>query len=355
MVSEDSILTKNEQRVLYGLVKFPNNSDKDISKKINMVESTFTTIKNRLADRGLFQPYIVPMLNRLGCELMGIIFSNFNLVIPLEQRINITKRTIEVSEEIFLSIGAEEKGFSCSFSKDYTDFASINETRTETFGRIGLLEGEFPHEVIFPFNISKVRNFFNFSRFLEKAFSIEGIEEEKNIKEEWFKRDSLLTLTENEKKILTALIEEPNATTQQLGDKANISKQASATIKNKLFNEYHILKRIVIPNIKKLGFKIFAFYSFKFSPKEKPNEEALEFLNSSSSMFFANRRFEVVIVSVYSDYNAYKEDKMQKFKYLKEKKLITYNPIVRKFEYDRIKVIKDFAFVPITKKILKME
>ncbi len=72
-------------------------------------------------------------------------------------------------------------------------------------------------------------------------------------------------------------------------------------------------------------------------------------------MFFANRRFEVVIISVYRDYNAYREDKMQKFRYLQKNEIKIFNPIVRRFEYDRVKVVKDIAFAPITKKILQKD
>ena len=260
----EKILTKNEELVLFGLCRFPNDTDKGISEKLKMVESTFTTIKNKLSEQGLFQPYFVPMVNKIGCELMGIIFSNFNLVIPLEQRINITKRTIEISDEIFLSIGEPEKGFSVSLSKNYTDFARINEIRTETFGRIGLLEDEFPHEILFPFEISHIINFFNFDQLLKDSFSIESFEDKED-KDEWFKGDPITNLSDNEKKVLISIIENPENTTQEIGDSVGITRQSAGTIKNKFIEEYGLIKRIIVPNLKKIGFKIFTFYSFKFN------------------------------------------------------------------------------------------
>ena len=113
------------------------------------------------------------------------------------------------------------------------------------------------------------------------------------------------------------------------------------------------MKKIVIPNIKKLGFKIFTFYILKFSPRKRPTEQDFNFLNSSSTMFFANRRFEAVIISVYRDYNAYKEDRMQKYRYLQKNEIKIFNPIVKRFEYDRVMVIKDITFAPLTEKILQ--
>ena len=294
-------------------------------------------------------------------ELLGVIFTDFSLVIPLEQRINRSKRTIEVSDEIFLSIGEPEKGYSLSISKNYTDFARINETRTETFGRMGLLEGEFPHEIIFPFELSCIKNFFDFSELLKKTFSIEGFDKKDD--NAWFKNPEpeentelkKVKLTDTEKKVFLAIIENPDATLNQIGEIIGISRQSVAKIKKDTLEKNDLIKRMVVPNLKKLGFKMFVFYRLKFSPQKPPSEQDLRVLDSNSSIFYAYRRFELVILAVYRDYNAYKEDKMEKFRYLKENNLITYNPIVRKFEYDRIEVIKDFTFAPITKKILQLD
>ncbi len=349
----DKNLSKNDEKVLYGLVKFPDNTDKEISEKLDMVESTFTTIKNKLIQQKYFVSYDIPMLNRLGCELMGIIFSNFSYIVPLEQRAALSKRQIEKSEEIFLSIGEPEKGFSLSLSKNYTDFAIINDNRTQTFGAMKLLENIFPVEIIFPFNhqLSTIRNFFDFSSILNKAFELEEIEKNGE-SDQWFEDGPLINLSDNEKKVLIALIENPDATMQEIGELVDISRQSAAKIKKMLFEEKKLLKRLVVPNLKKIGFNMFAFYRLKFNPEHLLSEKDFEFLNGNSSMFFANRRFEVVIIASYLNYNDYKEDKMKKFKYLKENNLMTYEPIVRKFTYDRMEVLKDFAFGQITKKIL---
>jgi len=109
------------------------------------------------------------MLNYLGCELLAVIYTQFNPVIPLNERIKTTKKTIEVFEEIFFSAGEQEKGFSISLSKNYTNIGKINEIRTETFGKVDLLEQEYPTEVIFPFETSHINRFFDFSRILKKS------------------------------------------------------------------------------------------------------------------------------------------------------------------------------------------
>ena len=168
------LLTKNEKKVLYGITRYPALNDSDLSAVMNVKLSTLTSIKRRLAHEGYFRSLMVPLVNRLDCELLAIIYMQFNPVIPLRERVETTKRTIEVFDEIFFSVGEEEKGFSMSLSQNYTNIGRINEIRTETFGKLGLLEKEYPHEVIFPFETSHIHRFFDFP-VLSHLFSLEEI------------------------------------------------------------------------------------------------------------------------------------------------------------------------------------
>lgn len=166
-------LTKNEKKVLYGITRYPTVTDSELADTIDVKLSTLTSIKRRLADHGYYRTLMIPLVNRLGCELLAIIYMQFNPVIPLQERVETTKKTIEVFDEIFFSVGEEEKGFSMSLSQNYTNIGRINEIRTETFGRLGLLEKEYPHEVIFPFETSHIHRFFDFAQILKQLFSIE--------------------------------------------------------------------------------------------------------------------------------------------------------------------------------------
>jgi len=169
---KQSTLTKNEEAVLYGLIKYPHLNDSELHDYINIKLSTLTSIKNRLIQQGYLRALLVPMLNRMGFELLATIYTEFNPVIPLEERISTTKQTIEVFDEIFFSVGEQEKGFSISLSKNYTAIGRINDIRTETFGEVGLLDKEYPHEVIFPFETSHITRFFDFSRALRSFFNL---------------------------------------------------------------------------------------------------------------------------------------------------------------------------------------
>jgi len=343
-------LTKNEEKVLYGLVKHPDLNDTVLSSTLDVKLSTFTSIKKRLKDQGLFRIVNVPLLNRLGCELLTIIYTRFNPVIPLEERIRTTKKTIEIFEEIFFSVGEQDKGFSVSMSKNYTNIGRINDIRTETFGKLGLLEDEYPQEAIFSFENSSINHFFDFSRVLKNLFSIE---DDDKIKDNigWFNTLQEVHLSNKEKKTYLTLIENPEDTTTEIGKQVGVSRHTIARMK-KDFIKNNFIKTITLPNLQKLGFEILAFYPINFNPGKAPNKKDLQILDTYSTIFRASRLFETILISAYPTYQDYKEDKMFKIRYLKENNLISTNPLIGEYMFERMVVIKDFDFAPLVKKTL---
>ena len=344
-----TLLTKREEKVLYGLVRYPELNDSELSSALDIKLSTLTSIKRRLTVNDFYHNLNIPMINRLGCELLAIIYMQFNPVIPLEKRIQTTKKTIEVFDELIFSVGEQEKGFSISLSQNYTNIGRINEIRTETFGKLGLLEKEYPQEVIFPFETSQISRFFDYSRLLKKMFSLE--ESEPEINSEWFNNMKKPELSLKERKVYAALVEYPNATTQNIGKKVELSRHTVARMRNSFF-EKALLKQISLPNLKKLGVELFTFYHIRFNPNKAPTKSDIAYLDSPFTVLLSSRKFETIILSAYPTYQDYKEDEMNKIRFLKENNLIAYPPFVGTYMFERMAVIKDFDFAHITKKIL---
>ncbi len=167
-----SELTKKEKLMLYGLVRYPQLTDKQLSEKLDLKHSTVTSIRHRLKENEYLRKLIIPKLQSMGCEMLVVIYTNFSPLIPLEERVEITGKAIEVFDEIFFSVGEQDKGFSLSFSKDYATIGRINDIRTQTFGGRGLLEEEYPNMVVFPFEISKIYRFFDFAPLLRNSFEL---------------------------------------------------------------------------------------------------------------------------------------------------------------------------------------
>ncbi len=341
-------LTNYEKKVLYGITKFPNASDRQIAEKFGIKQSTVSAIRKRLREENYYKVYLVPMLQNFGAEIMAIIYTNFNPVIPLERRVEVTEEKIEASEEIFFSMGEEDKGFSISFAKNYTSIGKINDVRTYTFGSLGLLDRQYPREVIFPFELSKIYRFFDFSPLLSTLFEInDEVKENGN-----FFEIKKVSFSKREKKIFCKIIEHPEKSSKEVAEMIGVTRHTVGRLKKKFMNGY--MKTIVIPDFSKIGLKILAFYHVPLNPHNPPNfeKDELKQLLCNEIVFLAARRFEFVAISMHDSFESYKLCKTNIMQKLKENDWILLNPLIRTYSLNKAKIIKDFNFLPITKKLL---
>lgn len=345
-------LTEKEKLTLYGLVKYPHLKDKELSRKLNLKHSTVTSIRRRLREKEYFRKLIIPRLEMIGCRMLVVIYTNFSPLIPLEERVEITEKTIEAFEEIFFSVGEQDKGFSLSVSRDYATIGHINDIRTWTFGGRGLLEEEYPHMVVFPFEISKIYRFFDYAPLLKKSFQL-NLEEEKDEVDLDFNPQNHVTFSDTEKNVFCMLVGYPEMSDSGIAREVGVSRHTVSRLR-KNFDEKNLVKRTVIPNLKKLGFEILAFYHFRFDPRNPPNMENDDaaMLLTDSTIFLATRMFEAVMVSVYTNYDSYKSDQTKILQVLKGHRWITKEPMIRTYGLNTMVFIKDFKFAPITRKIV---
>ncbi len=345
-------LSRNEALVLWGLVAHPSLSDKELAERLDMPYSTFSTIRKRLKERDFFRTVQVPMMQNLGAELMAVMYTFFNPAISVQQRAGITTRTIEIFEEIFYSVGETHKGFSVSFSGNYTAIGQITERRIETFAREGLLDQQQPKEVIFPFEISQVPLFFDFDQLIAYEYDIEM---NTSVKRGLESGSHDVNLSNTEKTILLAMVEKPEATDLVLAKSVQMSRHTVSKVRHKLEEAGLIVKKR-IPNLNKLGFKVMTFNHINFNPSKPLDNELLksDVLNNPSSIFLAARPFECVLLSVYKDYEAYREDHGIRLQHLKENNYLADMPAAGKYMIPSMVMMKDMVFGPIVKKTLML-
>jgi DNA-binding CsgD family transcriptional regulator len=347
-------LTDKEKTMLHGLIKYPHLTDKELSEKLGLKHSTVTSIRHRMKENEYLRKLIVPKLQSMGCEMLVVIYTNFSPLIPLMERVEITGKTIEVFPEIFFSVGEQDKGFSLSLSKDYATIGRINDIRTQTFGGRGLLEEEYPNTVVFPFEISKIYRFFNFAPLLRSGFELDIEVEETRVKTVDFgSMEESAVLSDTEKNVYCMLVSYPELSDSDIGRELGISRHTVSRLRRR-FEQNNLTSRIVLPNFVKLGFEILAFYHICFDPRNPPdmeNDEATSLMNDST-VFFASRRFEAVVISIYRDYEEYKEDRTRIMQVLKENQWIATDPMIRSYGLNTMAFIKDFKFAPIASKIV---
>ena len=348
-------LTKKEKLMFYGIVKYPQLTDKQLSRKLDLKHSTVTSIRHRLKENEYFRKLIIPRLQNMGCKMLVVIYTNFSPLIPLGERVEITGKTIEVFEEIFFSVGEQDKGFSLSLSRDYATIGRINDIRTQTFGGRGLLEEEYPNMVVFPFEISKIYRFFDFAPLMKSSFELD-LEEDEEVMDVGFKHRESVVFSDTEKNVYCMMVSYPEFSDSDIGRELGVSRHTVSRLRRG-FEKDNLVKRITLPNLKKSGFGILAFYHIRFDPRNPPNMENDDAasLMSDSTILLASRMFEAVMISVYSDYDDYKGDRTRVMQVLKENKWIAEDPMIWSYGLNTMVFIKDFKFAPVARKIVSCD
>jgi len=351
-IMEKNELTDNEKLMLYGLVNYPKLTDKQLSEKLELKHSTVTSIRHRLRENEYFRSLAIPRLQNMGCKMLVVIYTNFSPLIPLEERVEITGKTIEVFDEIFFSVGEQDKGFSLSLAQDYATIGRINDIRTQTFGGRGLLEDEYPNMVVFPFEISKVYRFFDFAPLLKSSFELD-LETDNIARDVGFVDDEDVLFSDTEKNVYCMLIKYPELSDNDIGTELGVSRHTVSRLRRG-FGENNLVKKINLPNLKSLDFEILAFFHIRFDPSNPPDIEKNEAssLMSDSTIFMASRMFEAAMLSIHVDYDGYTRDKTRIMQVLKENKWIAEYPTIRTYSLSELIFIKDFKFAPIARKIL---
>lgn len=343
-------LSRNERIVLWGLVAHPDLNDLELAKKLEMHYSTLCTVRKRLQDNDYYRTIRVPVLQRLGAEMLAVIYTVFNPAISVQERAKITTRTIEISEELFYSVGETHKGFSVSIASRYQDLCRINDVRIETFAKAGLLDQKHPTEAIFPFDISHIPRFFDYAPLLAQAF---GIAEPGSRDGGLPHGTARVELSQMEKRVLLGMVEDPDMSEKELAEKLGLSRHTSSKARKRLEDEGLVMKRR-IPNLAKLGFKVLAISHIMFNPRKPFDERLLDrgILLNPATVMLAARKFECITLSVYNEYEDYREEHTRDLQYLKENDYLIDMPNTAKYMIPSMVVMKDMSFGPMVRKTL---
>ena len=348
-------LSHNEELVLYGMVRFPNRNDRELAEVLKIKDSTVNYCRNQLEKREMFQVVYVPVLNRLGFEILSINFAEYNLKLSPTKRMDIMS-DIESSNDIFLRLGEAEKEFSISFNKNYSEFIANTHERTEVMGNLKLITKALPENVVFSVNSSEVLNFFDYSKLLQANFHIDlknlNIEAVKESHVPYFDNSELVNLSENDKAVFYALVDYPNKSIKEISEleTVKLNRHTVSKLRERYLSE-GLMKKIIIPNLGLLDYDLLVYYHFRFLPNSPITPEIVQNLNSSSTVLFFHNKYEAVLLSAFQNYSEYKEDKVVKYTYLNSHDILGKSPNPRKYVLNQIKYLRKFDFKLLSRKI----
>ena len=350
MMSE---LSRNEKTVLHGLVAFPALNDQQLAARLGMRYSTFCTVRKKLSDNDYYTTAKVPVLQKLGAEMFAVVYTAFNPAISVNERANLTKRTIEVFDEIVYSLGETHKGFSLNLAGNYSDLCRINDIRIDTYAKAGLLDQRHPTDVLFPFSLSHIPRFLDYAPLLGCKM---GVETPRGLSQGLPHDFVQVCLTENEKRVMHGLVSNPDMNDKELAGHLGMSRHIVSKSRKKLEAENLIIKKR-IPNLLKLGFKVKTLSHIRFNPKKPLDRHLLDsgILQTPSTTLLAARKYECIAISTYLDYEDYRDTYTPMVQYLKENDYLAEMPETTKYVIPSTVRMKEITFGPIVKKILGIE
>ncbi len=346
-------LTPKEQMVFYGLVKFPELNDKNLSRKLKIKRPTVTAIRNKLKRQNFYSSHVIPDFKLLGYELMTFIWGKSSMLAPLEEKMGIPaiKKAMQAPETVF-QIATDNEFFAFLIFKNFTEFKKMDEEWAHVYEKYSSKEHDVKI-VHFPFEISEILSLFDYSSLLKKLFKLEFEEEQKAQKPKTPKPNPLIELKEREKTILSALIKYPQLNDTEIAKKINITRQTFSKIKSKLI-KHGAIKLVNEPNFKKIGCELFVNIYSKFNPQIDSNKRRLlleKSKNKCPMVFDVESNTEEVCASLFEDYLSFKiaQDELEKGH--KENDLLLKDPITQIIPIQQIKFHRT-NFISITEKAL---
>jgi len=295
-------LTKKEQRVLYGLVKYPTLNDRQLSEETRVKHSTITAIRRRMHEEALFKTVRIPAMNKLGYELTVIGYGSFNTSANERLRSQFTNDLKKENKGLHYFLTSPEFYFFISAARNYTSFRKWAEELEYKFSRTDLF-GSPKTWAIFPYGASKQVSNFDYSRAVSLMY---GVKEDMAVK---FPSQKVETrrLTKKERAVLQGLVDYPELTDVALSEKIKASRQVISSMK-KRFEDNGLLRTTRVIDLGKVGYSILSFAHMEFEPKTplKAGEGMARSAMAVSPIFYALvGKSESIHCSAYRTYNDY--------------------------------------------------
>ncbi len=300
-------LTENDKLVLYGLVRYPLQNNRELSETIGLNQSTVTAIHRKLKERGYVKTVIIPLLQEFGCEVLAVTYGTFSSSVPLKTRLQMSKKIAEKQEEVFWAVSESTQGISFQLSRDYTNVKRNVEELEKVYHKENLTREPSISLLVFPFELTNIMNYFDYAPFLKSTFGIDDIIKEKTGTQKKTIKD--INLNDKEKHIYHSLIKFPQLSDKKLAEEINISRYKVAR-ERKRFEENLLIKTIRIVDLQKVGFDILVLNHMMFDmniSSEKKEEGIKTLMNRKQPIFMLVGEIDGISLVPYESFEDFRE------------------------------------------------
>jgi len=346
-------LTKKEKLVFYGLIRWPELNDIELSMKINVSRSTITTIRRKLDERKLYSTLNIPDLTKIGCDLLLVSYSNFVPSVSYRIRKEYSDILMKTYPELFFEISTNKRRVYFSAGRNFTEIKRSIDNSGEIHVRQELVSERRNTYVYFPLNLTELFRFFDYAPLLKHHFHLEiddGYERKTT-------RAEMARFTENEKLVFYTMVKYPGLTGGQIARRVSMSRQTVNAMKNRFLSD-GLLRTVRIPDIRKLGFELMVFSHMHFNPKkpiDKRHRGIELMLSKRSQILKISGNSEAIVLSVFENYTEYLETYDELLDFYERNRFLLGNPVIRIFPIKSKRLLMDMRYAPLVKKVLGIE
>ncbi len=295
-------LTANEKQVLYGLVRHPVLNDRELSELLNVKVSTVTAIRRRLRRADYFATRRIPMMNRLGWELL--VAGHARLDLTQGQALPRLRDALKdrLPSLFHVTAAADHLSF-LGFAQDFTSARSEVDELRQSLDRAKLLSDGDVHLTALPMSLTSVPAFFDYSHTLALAFDLEDRMSPRLDRA----KVGDVELTRKETEVLKGLVRYPELSDKALASRVKVSRQAVSKMRRE-FESEGLIRTARLPNLRLLGFDLYITAFARFVPAStlRSRMDAFErLLRQSPTFFLASDDSEAVVIGASRTYEQF--------------------------------------------------
>lgn len=371
----DRSFSVNERLTFYGLVQYPEYTDKEIAKALKIKVPTVTAIRHRLLSEGLFYNIRIPNLHMLGAELLSVSYNSFGSSVPLQKQMKVTDDLIKDRPEIFFSLIDGKQSLFMQIASNFTAAKRNADDIHEVYTKQNITAEKGLNTYFYPLKTSSLENFFDFGPLLYKTLGIQRLLKSKGLKIDLTSRypskkvrkgpKKHIRLRRTEKRVLLGLVAYPDMPDNALSEAIDVSRRTIGRLRHR-YEEMGLLKQARVVDLKRLGFSILDLEYDRFNLQLPHGKLIAESLPEGSSIMDSLLKLKPPIFSIRGQVDALALTPHEDFKDLREsnrrfaeilKRYEVYSEEPHRLLYSVMdtEIIKRHNYADITAKILGME
>jgi predicted transcriptional regulator len=357
-------LTEKEQLVLYGIVKFPNFSDRELASKIDVNASTIATIRNKLKNSNYYNIIRIPNLKSLNYESMVISYDRISYLAPTTSPFKIIENISKKVTNYFYIVSITDAWLGVAFTRNMVETQLIQDAIAEIKYKSNLSIRTTYNE-IFPLELSTINNFFDYSYLLEQEFGFEidtprdkfGLKLESsntNQNNNSKQKNGINNFTSIEKQVFLLLIQNPDLSDHAIAKNTSFSSSTVNTI-NKRLTKKGLIRKFIIPNLGKIGFELMASTHLKFIPTSSISSRkkiAGNIRKEYPNIFMISNNTNEIIFTIHKNFSEYQKVNEEIVNMYRETDHLMEDPNTIIFPLKEMNFIRYHYYQPILKSIL---